>query len=130
MTEIAVDLITDPAGVPRARAMLQRAEWAARAFARYDKPAVDRVVHAAAQAGAAEVICATSGKALRPYSREVYTAAKRAAEWVLARTAAARSRISRRSARLSASDHWRSSITSTCSRWPGWCSRSPRRPTR
>ncbi len=34
--------------------MLQRAEWAARAFARYDKQAVDRVVHAAAQAGAAQ----------------------------------------------------------------------------
>ena len=50
MTEIAVDLLADPAGVPRARAMLQRAEWAARAFARYDKPAVDRVIHAAAQA--------------------------------------------------------------------------------
>src|SRR5262245_66246536 len=47
------ELIADPAGVPRARAMLQRAEWAARAFARYDKQAVDRVVHAAAQAGAA-----------------------------------------------------------------------------
>ena len=47
------ELLTDPAGVPRARAMLQRAEWAARAFARYDKQAVDRVVHAAAQAGAA-----------------------------------------------------------------------------
>ena len=47
------DLIADPAGVPRARAMLQRAEWAARAFARYDRQAVDRVVHAAAQAGAA-----------------------------------------------------------------------------
>ncbi|HEY5988108.1 MAG TPA: hypothetical protein VIV12_17300, partial [Streptosporangiaceae bacterium] len=51
---IAVDLLTDPAGVPRARAMLQRAEWAARAFARYDKAAVDRVVHAAAEAGAAK----------------------------------------------------------------------------
>src|SRR6266566_5824483 len=48
------DLIADPAGVPRARAMLQRAEWAARAFARYDKQAVDRVVHAAARAGAAQ----------------------------------------------------------------------------
>src|SRR5689334_7662840 len=52
--ELDVDLIADPAGVPRARAMLQRAEWAARAFARYDKQAVDRVVHAAAQAGAAQ----------------------------------------------------------------------------
>ncbi len=28
------ELLTDPAGVPRARAMLQRAEWAARTFAR------------------------------------------------------------------------------------------------
>ncbi len=50
---IAVELLSDPAGVPRARAMLQRAQWAARAFARYDKAAVDRVVHAAATAGAA-----------------------------------------------------------------------------
>ena len=47
------ELLTDPAGVPRARAMLQRAEWAARAFARYDKPAVDAIVRAAAAAGAA-----------------------------------------------------------------------------
>src|SRR6516165_4873629 len=47
------ELLTDPAGVPRARAMLQRAEWAARAFARYDKPAVDAIVRAAAEAGAA-----------------------------------------------------------------------------
>jgi acetaldehyde dehydrogenase / alcohol dehydrogenase len=51
---IAVDLLTDPAGVPRARAMLQRAEWAARAFGRYDKAAVDQIVHAAAAAGAAK----------------------------------------------------------------------------
>jgi acetaldehyde dehydrogenase / alcohol dehydrogenase len=50
---ITIEELSDPAGVPRARAMLQRAEWAARAFARYDKQAVDRVVHAAAQAGAA-----------------------------------------------------------------------------
>jgi acetaldehyde dehydrogenase / alcohol dehydrogenase len=47
------ELLTDPAGVPRARAMLQRAEWAARAFARYDKPGVDAIVRAAAAAGAA-----------------------------------------------------------------------------
>jgi acetaldehyde dehydrogenase / alcohol dehydrogenase len=51
---IAIDLLTDPAGVPRARAMLQRAQWAARAFARYDKATVDRIVHAAARAGAAK----------------------------------------------------------------------------
>jgi acetaldehyde dehydrogenase / alcohol dehydrogenase len=52
--EIAIELLSDPAGVPRARAMLQQAEWAARAFARYDKAAVDRIVHAAAEAGAAK----------------------------------------------------------------------------
>ncbi len=50
---IAIDLLTDPAGVPRARAMLQRAQWAASAFARYDRAAVDRIAAAAAAAGAA-----------------------------------------------------------------------------
>ncbi len=50
---ISVDLLTDPAGVPRAQAMLQRAQWAAQAFARFDKATVDRIVHAAASAGAA-----------------------------------------------------------------------------
>src|SRR6201997_3132385 len=56
MTEAPIsvsELLADPAGVPRARAMLQRAEWAARAFARYPKPEVDAIVHAAAAAGAA-----------------------------------------------------------------------------
>src|SRR5579859_4756542 len=51
---IEIDLLTDPAGVPRARTMLRRAEWAARAFARYDKESVDRIVRAAAQAAAAK----------------------------------------------------------------------------
>jgi acetaldehyde dehydrogenase / alcohol dehydrogenase len=51
---IGIDLATDPAGVPRARAMLQRAQWAARSFATYDKPSVDRIVAAAAQAAAAK----------------------------------------------------------------------------
>ncbi|MGE5135512.1 MAG: aldehyde dehydrogenase family protein [Gemmatimonadota bacterium] len=46
-------MLADPAGVPRAQAMLQRAEWAARAYASYGKPAVDRIVRAAAEAGAA-----------------------------------------------------------------------------
>ena len=48
------ELLVDPAGVPRARAMLQRAEWAAHAFARYDKPEVDAIVRAAAAARARE----------------------------------------------------------------------------
>jgi acyl-CoA reductase-like NAD-dependent aldehyde dehydrogenase len=51
---ISIDLLTDPAGVPRAQAMLQRAQWAARTFAGFNKGTVDRVVHAAAQAGAAK----------------------------------------------------------------------------
>jgi acetaldehyde dehydrogenase / alcohol dehydrogenase len=50
----AAELLADPAGVPRARAMLQRAEWAARAFARYDRDSVDAIVRAAAGAGAAK----------------------------------------------------------------------------
>ena len=55
MTEISVsELVVDPAGVPRARAMLQRAEWAARSFARYDQASVDAIVRAAAAAGAAK----------------------------------------------------------------------------
>ncbi len=54
-TQISVaELLVDPAGVPRARAMLQRAEWAARAFARYDKASVDAIVRAAAAAAAAK----------------------------------------------------------------------------
>lgn len=55
MTEISTaEFLTDPAGVPRARAMLRRAEWAARAYARYDKQSVDRIVRAAADAAAAK----------------------------------------------------------------------------
>jgi nucleoside-diphosphate-sugar epimerase len=42
----------------------------------------------AARHGVPDVICATSGKALRPYSQAVYTATKRLAEWLLARAAA------------------------------------------
>ena len=47
------------------------------------------VVQAAARAGASTVSCASTGKALRPYSPDVYAASKRIGEWVLARTAAA-----------------------------------------
>ena len=47
------------------------------------------VLTAAAAAGVPQVVCASTGKALRPYSPEIYTASKRAAEW-MATTAAAR----------------------------------------
>jgi acyl-CoA reductase-like NAD-dependent aldehyde dehydrogenase len=47
------EAIVEPAGVPRGRAMLQRAQWAARAFAGYDAATVRRIVDAAAEAGAA-----------------------------------------------------------------------------
>lgn len=39
------------------------------------------VLAAAAEAGVPQVVCASTGKALRPYSPEMYTASKRAAEW-------------------------------------------------
>jgi nucleoside-diphosphate-sugar epimerase len=46
------------------------------------------VLTAAAAAGVPQVVCASTGKALRPYSPEMYTASKRAAEWVAATAAA------------------------------------------
>jgi NADP-dependent 3-hydroxy acid dehydrogenase YdfG len=46
------------------------------------------VLAAGTAAGVPQVVCASTGKALRPYSPEMYTASKRAAEWV-ATTAAA-----------------------------------------
>ncbi|MGD0705349.1 MAG: polysaccharide biosynthesis protein [Trebonia sp.] len=46
------------------------------------------VLAAAAAAGVPQVVCASTGKALRPYSPEMYTASKRAAEWAAAAAAA------------------------------------------
>jgi NAD(P)-dependent dehydrogenase (short-subunit alcohol dehydrogenase family) len=46
------------------------------------------VLAAAAAAGVGQVVCASTGKALRPYSPETYTASKRAAEWIAASAAA------------------------------------------
>ncbi|MCX6459331.1 MAG: aldehyde dehydrogenase family protein [Actinobacteria bacterium] len=46
------ELPLEPAGVPRGRAMIERAEWAARAFATYDAATVARIADAAAQAAA------------------------------------------------------------------------------
>ncbi len=46
------------------------------------------VLAAAKGAGVPQVVCASTGKALRPYSPEIYTASKRAAEWLMAETAA------------------------------------------
>jgi nucleoside-diphosphate-sugar epimerase len=42
------------------------------------------VISAAEDSGVSRVIVASTGKALRPYSREVYTASKRAVEWLTA----------------------------------------------
>ncbi|MGZ5400258.1 MAG: hypothetical protein ACXWDM_09605, partial [Nocardioides sp.] len=39
-------LAVEPQGVPRARQMLERARWAARAFASYDHGSVMRIVEA------------------------------------------------------------------------------------
>jgi acyl-CoA reductase-like NAD-dependent aldehyde dehydrogenase len=46
-----VDIPLEPAGVPIGRAMVERAEWAARAFASYDIESVRRIAKAAALAG-------------------------------------------------------------------------------
>lgn len=42
---------------------------------------------AAAEHGVPDVVVTSTGKALRPYSRDVYTASKRVAEWLSARAA-------------------------------------------
>ena len=47
------------------------------------------VLTAAAAAGVPQVVCASTGKALRPYSPDMYTASKRAAEWVASTVAGA-----------------------------------------
>jgi nucleoside-diphosphate-sugar epimerase len=46
-----------------------------------------QVIAAAEEAGGAHLVFASTGKALRPFSREVYTASKRAAEWLVAEAA-------------------------------------------
>ncbi len=46
------------------------------------------VIAAATAYGVPRVVCASTGKALRPYSPDVYTASKRATEWLLSRAAA------------------------------------------
>ena len=46
------------------------------------------VLTAAADAGIPQVVCASTSKALRPYSPDMYTASKRAAEWVASGVAA------------------------------------------
>jgi nucleoside-diphosphate-sugar epimerase len=46
------------------------------------------VAELATELGVPHVIAATTGKAMRPYSREIYTATKRIAEWMMARAAA------------------------------------------
>jgi acetaldehyde dehydrogenase / alcohol dehydrogenase len=48
------DLAIEPQGVPRGRAMIERAEWASRAYARYDAATVRRIVEATAEAAASK----------------------------------------------------------------------------
>jgi nucleoside-diphosphate-sugar epimerase len=45
------------------------------------------VLSVATEYGVPDVVCASTGKALRPYSPDVYAASKRAAEWLIARAA-------------------------------------------
>lgn len=46
------------------------------------------ILDAAAEHGVRHVVCASTGKALRPYSPDVYAASKRVAEWLMTRAAA------------------------------------------
>jgi len=46
------------------------------------------VIDVAAEFDVPQVVCASTGKALRPYSPDVYTASKRVAEWLLSQAAA------------------------------------------
>jgi NAD(P)-dependent dehydrogenase (short-subunit alcohol dehydrogenase family) len=46
------------------------------------------VLEIAREEGVRQVVLASTGKALRPYSPEIYTASKRAAEWIASREAA------------------------------------------
>ncbi len=46
------------------------------------------ILDAAAEHGVRHVVSASTGKALRPYSPDIYAASKRAAEWLMARAAA------------------------------------------
>lgn len=57
------------------------------------------VISAAEEYGVERVVFASTGKALRPYSREVYTASKRAAEWLMS-GAAGRGKASYAAARF------------------------------
>ena len=52
------------------------------------------VLAAAADIGVPQVVCASTGKALRPYSPDVYAASKRAAEWVASASSVGDIRIS------------------------------------
>jgi NAD(P)-dependent dehydrogenase (short-subunit alcohol dehydrogenase family) len=45
------------------------------------------ILDAAQQFGTSHVVCASTGKALRPYSPDIYAASKRAAEWLMTRAA-------------------------------------------
>lgn len=51
MSEMTFEpLMVEPAGVPRGRAMVERADWASRAYSKYDIATVNRIVDAAASA--------------------------------------------------------------------------------
>lgn len=52
------------------------------------------VLEAAMAAGVEQVVCASTGKALRPFSPDTYTASKRVAEWLAADAAASGLRCS------------------------------------
>jgi nucleoside-diphosphate-sugar epimerase len=60
----------------------------------------ENVIKVAAELGVPQVVCASTGKALRPYSPDVYTASKRVAEWLVAAAAGSSSSTTYSTARF------------------------------
>ena len=75
--DIVIDFPTEQTGVPRARAMLARAQWAAQAFSLYDKSSVDRIVSAVARTGPRKRRSMPSGRCARLASASSSTRRKR-----------------------------------------------------
>lgn len=88
MAELFADIRPDVVFHLAAQRDPGRAERAVVETVRTNVLGTRNIAELAARYGVPDVICATSGKALRPYSQAVYTATKRLAEWLLARAAA------------------------------------------
>ncbi len=108
----------EPAGVPRARMMLQRAHWAATAFAGYDRERTRRIVEAVAEAAYqnaeryAEWAVEETGMGVVEHKRRKNEACSRGLRRVVRRRRLRRAPASTPRPR-----------SSSCPGRPAWCSR-------